>query len=84
LRFDLLRGTDNKVVWSRDFDLRREVKGEDPVLVVRALSSLLEASVDRTAQAIDSILAVQRPVQAAPKAASSTRDSIPSDQGSVP
>lgn len=79
LRFDLLRGSDNKVVWSRDFDLRREIKGEDPVLVVRALSSLLEASVDRTAQAIDSILAVQRPV-----AKASAGDSAPSVKGTVP
>lgn len=59
IRMDLLRAADNKVVWSNDFDLRREVKGEDPVLVVRALSSLLEASVDRTAQAIDSVMASQ-------------------------
>lgn len=82
LRFDLLRGTDNKVVWSRDFDLRREVKGEDPVLVVRALSSLLEASVDRTAQAIDSILAFQRPV--VPSPIPQRRDSVPSNPEPAP
>ncbi|MCB9497328.1 MAG: membrane integrity-associated transporter subunit PqiC [Fibrobacteria bacterium] len=61
VRMDLLRASDNRVVWGKDFDLRREVKGEDPVLVVRALSSLLEASVDRTVQAVDSVLAAQLP-----------------------
>lgn len=84
LRIDLLRASDKKVVWSKDYDLRREIEGEDPVLVVRALSSLLEASVDRTAQAIDSILAIQSPAPSDPKPAPAIQDSAPSAQGQNP
>lgn len=56
LRVDFLRLSDGQVLWSQEFDLRRQVLGEEPVLVVRALSSLLEASVDRTIGAIDSVM----------------------------
>ena len=56
VRFDFVRMTDGNVLWSREFDLRRPVEGDAPVLVVRALSSLLEASVDRTVGAIDSVM----------------------------
>ena len=57
LRLDLVRLSDNKVLWGQELDVRREVMGEARVLVVRALSSLLEASVDRSIGAIDSVMA---------------------------
>jgi ABC-type uncharacterized transport system auxiliary subunit len=56
VRFDFVRLADNNVLWSQEFDLRRQVQGDAPVLVVRALSSLLEASVDRTIGALDSVM----------------------------
>lgn len=59
MRLDFVRLSDNRVLWGQDIDVRQEVKGEDPVLVVRALSSLLEASMDRTIGAMDSVMALQ-------------------------
>ncbi len=56
LRLDFVRLSDNKVLWGQELDVRREVVGEDRVLVVRALSSLLEASMDRTIGTIDSVM----------------------------
>jgi len=56
LRVDFVRLGDNRVLWSQEFDLRRQVQGDAPVLVVRALSSLLEATVDRSIGAIDSVM----------------------------
>ncbi|HNY31204.1 MAG TPA: ABC-type transport auxiliary lipoprotein family protein [Fibrobacteria bacterium] len=57
LRLTFVRMSDDKVLWSQNFDVRREVVGTEPVYVVRALSSLLEASMDRTIGAIDSVMA---------------------------
>lgn len=56
LRLAFVRQADGKVLWSQNFDVRREVVGQEPVYVVRALSSLLEASMDRTIGAIDSVM----------------------------
>ncbi|MEN9309011.1 MAG: hypothetical protein RL173_2943 [Fibrobacterota bacterium] len=56
LRMDFVRMSDGAVLWSQEFDLRRKLEGEGTVLVVRALSTLLEASVDRTLGAIDSVM----------------------------
>lgn len=61
LKLSFVRMSDGKVLWSEAFDLRREVLREEPVYVVRGLSSLLEASMDRTIGAIDSIMESQRP-----------------------
>lgn len=57
MRLDFVRMSDNRVLWGQDIDLRQEVKGEDPVLVVRALSALLEASMDRAVSGMDSAMA---------------------------
>lgn len=57
MRLDFIRLADNRVLWGQDIDVRQEVKGEDPVLVVRALSALLEASMDRAVAGIDSAMA---------------------------
>ncbi len=57
LRLTFVRLSDGKVLWSQIFDVRREVQGAEPVFVVRALSTLLEASMDRTIGAIDSVMA---------------------------
>jgi ABC-type uncharacterized transport system auxiliary subunit len=57
MRLDFVRLADNRVLWGQDIDVRQEVKGEDPVLVVRALSALLEASMDRAVAGIDSAMA---------------------------
>lgn len=59
MRLDFIRLSDNRSLWGQDIDVRQEVKGEDPVLVVRALSALLEASVDRAVGAMDSVMALQ-------------------------
>lgn len=59
MRLDFVRLSDNRTLWGQDFDVRREVQGRSPVLVVRALSSLLEASMDRAVGAIDSVMAAQ-------------------------
>jgi ABC-type uncharacterized transport system auxiliary subunit len=59
IRVDFLRLSDGQVLWSQTFDLRRQVLGDAPVLVVRALSSLLEATVDRTIGAIDSVMRIE-------------------------
>lgn len=56
MRLDFVRMSDNRVLWGQDIDVRQEVKGEDPVLVVRALSALLEASMDRAVGGIDSAM----------------------------
>jgi len=63
MRFNFVRMSDRKVLWSQEFDVRRQVLGEANVLVVRALSSLLEASVDRTIGAIDSVMRDESPSQ---------------------
>jgi ABC-type uncharacterized transport system auxiliary subunit len=57
MHLDFVRMSDNKTLWSQDFDVRREIQGRTPVLAVRALSSLLEASMDRAIGAIDSTMA---------------------------
>jgi hypothetical protein len=57
MRLDFVRMSDNRVLWGQDIDVRQEVKGEDPVLVVRALSALLEASMDRAVSGMDSAMA---------------------------
>ena len=57
LRLDFVRLADNRVLWAQEIDVRQEVKGEDPVLVVRALSNLLEASMDRAVGSMDSAMA---------------------------
>jgi len=57
MRLDFVRLSDNRVLWGQDIDVRQEVKGEDPVLVVRALSNLLEATMDRAVGGIDSAMA---------------------------
>jgi ABC-type uncharacterized transport system auxiliary subunit len=57
LRLSFVRLSDGRVLWSQIFDVRREVEGTEPVFVVRALSTLLEASMDRTIGAIDSVMA---------------------------
>jgi ABC-type uncharacterized transport system auxiliary subunit len=58
MHLDFVRMSDNKTLWSQDFDVRREIQGRTPVLTVRALSSLLEASMDRAIGAIDSTMSV--------------------------
>lgn len=60
LRLTFVRLGDGKVLWSQIFDVRREVEGTEPVFVVRALSTLLEASMDRTIGAIDSVMATEK------------------------
>jgi len=57
LRLDFVRLADDKLVWTHEFDVRREIQGQAPVLVVRALSTLLEASMDRAIGDIDSVMA---------------------------
>ncbi|HQF54726.1 MAG TPA: ABC-type transport auxiliary lipoprotein family protein [Fibrobacteria bacterium] len=56
MHLDFIRMSDNKTLWSQDFDVRREILGRTPVLTVRALSSLLEATMDRAIGAIDSTM----------------------------
>lgn len=57
LSLTFVKVSDGSVLWSHEFDVRREVLGETPVLVVRALSTLLEASMDHTLGALDSVMA---------------------------
>lgn len=59
LRMDFVRMSDGAVLWSQEFDVRRQLQGNGTVLVVRALSTLLEASVDRTLGAIDSVMKLE-------------------------
>lgn len=59
LRLTFVRLSDGKVLWTHIFDVRREVEGTEPVFVVRALSTLLEASMDRTVGAIDSVMSME-------------------------
>lgn len=56
LRMDFVRMSDGTTLWSQEFDVRRQLQGTGTVLVVRALSTLLEASVDRSIGAIDSVM----------------------------
>lgn len=56
LRLDFVRTSDGTTLWSQEFDVRRQLQGKGTVLVVRALSTLLEASVDRSIGAIDSVM----------------------------
>ncbi len=59
LRIDFVRISDGVTIWSQEFDVRRQLQGKGTVLVVRALSSLLEASVDRSIGAIDSVMRIE-------------------------
>lgn len=61
MHLDFVRMSDNKILWGQDFDVRREIQGRTPVLTVRALSSLLEASMDRAIGAIDSTMSALEP-----------------------
>lgn len=59
LRMDLLRMRDSQVLWRETFDLRRQIPPNKPVQLAQGLSEILEASMDRTARAIDSLLALE-------------------------
>lgn len=58
VRMDFLRLRDSQVLWRETFDLRRGIPANKPVQLALGLSELLEASMDRTARAIDSVLAL--------------------------
>jgi ABC-type uncharacterized transport system auxiliary subunit len=59
LRMDFLRLRDSQVLWRETFDLRRGIPPNKPVQLAAGLSDLLEASMDRTARAFDSLLALE-------------------------
>lgn len=56
LRLDLVRMSDNTVLWGRDFDVRKEIPGDDRLAVVAALSGLLESSMDTAVSAMDAVM----------------------------
>jgi ABC-type uncharacterized transport system auxiliary subunit len=57
LQLSLIRLADGVVLWDRTQDLRSKVAGEEPVFVVRGLSTLLEAAMDQTIASLDSTMA---------------------------
>lgn len=59
LRMDFLRLRDSQVLWRETFDLRKGIPANKPVQLAAGLSDLLEASMDRTARAVDSLLALE-------------------------
>lgn len=56
LRLDFVRMSDNSVLWGRDFDVRKEIPGDDRLAVVSALSGLLESSMDTAIAAMDTAM----------------------------
>ena len=56
LRLDFVRMSDNTVLWGRDFDLRKEIPGDDRQLVVGALSGLLESSMDTAIASMNTVM----------------------------
>lgn len=59
LRMDFLRLRDSQVLWRETFDLRRNIPANKPLQLAAGLSDLLEASMDHTARAVDSLLALE-------------------------
>lgn len=56
LRLDFVRMSDNSVLWGRDFDVRKEIAGDDRLAVVAALSGLLESSMDTAINAMNAAM----------------------------
>ncbi len=56
LRLDLVRMSDNTVLWGRDFDETKEIPSDDRLLVVSALSGLLESSMDTAIVAMNAVM----------------------------
>lgn len=53
LRLDFVRMSDDSTLWGRDFDVRKELPGDDRLSVVEGLSGLLESSMDTAIAAMD-------------------------------
>ncbi|MEN9354160.1 MAG: ABC-type transport auxiliary lipoprotein component [Fibrobacterota bacterium] len=62
LNLDFVRLADNRVLWSCNMDTRHEVSGEGRVLIVQALSGLLQTDMDVTIRAIDSVMREEPPL----------------------
>jgi ABC-type uncharacterized transport system auxiliary subunit len=59
LNLDFVRLSDNRVLWARSMDSQREVSGLGRVVIVRALSGLLQADMDATIRSIDSVMRLE-------------------------
>ncbi len=64
IRFELVRFSDQAVIWRYDFDRKRRVHEQKQVLIVRALSEILSEELRRVTAEIDRVLSVERGVQA--------------------
>jgi len=63
LRLDFVRMSDNSVLWGRDFDVRKEIPGDDRLAVVAALSGLLESSMDTAIGAMNTVMKSEAPTR---------------------
>ena len=63
LHLDFVRMSDNSVLWGRDFDIRKEIPGDDRLAVVAALSGLLESSMDTAVTAMNAVMKSEAPTR---------------------
>jgi uncharacterized lipoprotein YmbA len=64
MRFDLIRFSDQSVIWHHEFDRKRRVHARNTVYVVRAMSEILREEMQRLAAELDRALSQDRGVPA--------------------
>lgn len=67
----------NKIIWSRTYDLRKTVAQQEPVYVVRELSSLLEFVHDKVIESLAVVLDEYHYNRQVPAPAAATEDAEP-------
>lgn len=63
IRFDLVRFSDQKVLWHYEFDRKRKVHEQKTVYIVRALSEILRDEIRRVTAELDRVLSQELGVQ---------------------
>lgn len=80
MRFELIRFSDQVVVWRTSFDRMRKVFKRQPIFVMRTLSAILKEEMIRLAAGLDAALSKERGVSPTLVAPPPPDESVPLDE----